>query len=243
MFQFAEVGGAVRDSLLGVKSKDVDFVAIPKNPEIHMNAEDAFHALVFHLQETGFKIFLETPQFFTVRAQVPDDHSLKERTNIADFVLARKDGPSSDGRHPDYVLPGTLMDDLSRRDFTINSMAILDGELIDPFGGQVDLEARLIRFVGDPHDRIAEDGLRVMRTLRFSITKNMNLHYYTWDIIDTDFAAKMLMKVSIERIRGELEKMFAANTLKTIELLNELDSNVKKSIFRDGLRLMPTLKQ
>jgi len=243
MFQFAEVGGAVRDSLLGVKSKDVDFVAIPKNTEMHKNAEDAFHALVFHLEETGFKIFLETPQFFTVRAQVPECHSLRERTNVADFVLARKDGPSSDGRRPDYVLPGTLMDDLSRRDFTINSMAILDGELIDPFGGQEDLEARLIRFVGDPHDRIAEDGLRVMRALRLSITKNMNLHYYTWEIIDTDFASRMLMKVSIERIRDELEKMFAANTLKTIELLNELNPNVKKSIFRDGLRLMPTLKQ
>ena len=237
MFQFAEVGGAVRDSLLGVKSKDVDFVAIPKNPEIHMNAEDAFHALVVHLQETGFKIFLETPQFFTVRAQVPEGHSLRERTNVADFVLARKDGPSSDGRHPDYVLPGTLMDDL-----TINSMAILDGQLIDPFGGQEDLEARLIRFVGDPHDRIAEDGLRVMRALRFSITKNMYLQHYTWENISTDFAARMLMKVSIERIRDELEKMFAVNTLKTIELLNHLNSITQRSIFRDGLRLMPTLK-
>ena len=98
------------------------------------------------------------------------------------------------------------------------------------------------RFVGDPHDRIAEDGLRVMRALRFSITKNMYLQYYTWENINTDFAARMLMKVSIERIRDELEKMFAVNTLKTIELLNNLNSNVKKSIFRNGLRLMPTLK-
>jgi tRNA nucleotidyltransferase/poly(A) polymerase len=83
----------------------------------------------------------------------------------------------------------------------------------------------------------------LMRALRFAITKNMYLHYYTWDNINTDFAAKMLMKVSIERIREELEKMFAANTPKTIELLNELNSITQRSIFRDGLRLMPTLKQ
>ena len=240
MFQFAEVGGAVRDKFLGVNSKDVDFVAVPTQK--FDTADDAFNALVAHLKETGFKVFLETPEFFTVRAQVPDGHSLKERTNVADFVLARKDGPSSDGRRPDFVLPGTLMDDLQRRDFTVNAMAILDGELIDPFGGREDLDNRLIRFVGNPMDRIAEDGLRVMRALRFHITKGFDVDVETWDAVNSEFAAEMLMKVSTERIREELDKMFFFNTVQSMETLSDVRRSLKRAIFRDGLRLMPTLK-
>jgi len=243
MFQFAEVGGAVRDKFLGVDSKDVDFVAIPEDNSVFVDAHSAFTALCIHLKLKGFKVFLETPEFFTVRAQVPDDHPLKERTDIADFVLARKDGPSSDGRRPDFVLPGTLMDDLQRRDFTVNAMAILDDELIDPFGGQSDLDEMLLRFVGDPTQRIAEDGLRVMRALRFMVVKGFDMDMDTWDAINSDFAAEMLTKVSVERIREELEKMFFANTLWSMTVLNDLNPEVKNAIFRDGLRLMPTLKK
>ena len=241
MFQFAEVGGAVRDKFLGIDSKDVDFVAVPTQQ--FDTADDAFDALVEHLKEQGFKIFLETPQFFTVRAQVPDGHVLKERTNVADFVLARKDGPSSDGRRPDFVLPGTLMDDLERRDFTVNAMAILDGELIDPFGGRDDLKNNLLKFVGNPRDRIVEDGLRVMRALRFHVTKGFDIDADTWDAVNSDFAAEMLMKVSVERIREELEKMFFADTLWSLNVFTSVRSSVQKAIFRDGLRLMPTLRQ
>jgi tRNA nucleotidyltransferase/poly(A) polymerase len=240
MFQFAEVGGAVRDSLLGLDSKDVDFVAVPT--ETFSSASVAFDALVAHLKEKGFKVFLETPQFFTVRAQVPEGHSLRSRTTVADFVLARKDGPSSDGRRPDFVMPGTLLDDLERRDFTVNAIARLDGQLIDPFGGQEDLQNNLLRFVGNPQDRIAEDGLRVMRALRFHITKGFDVEVNTWDAVNSEFAAEMLMKVSVERIREELEKMFFVNTLWCIDVLNTVHSSVQRSIFRDGLRLMPTLR-
>jgi tRNA nucleotidyltransferase (CCA-adding enzyme) len=135
------------------------------------------------------------------------------------------------------------MDDLQRRDFTVNAMAILDGELVDPFGGRSDLEAGLLRFVGDPTQRIAEDGLRVMRALRFFVTKGFNMDADTWDAIDSDFAAEMLTKVSVERIREELEKMFFSNTLWSMGVLNELNPEVQNAIFRDGLRLMPTLKK
>lgn len=250
MFQFAEVGGAVRDKFLGVDSKDVDFVAVPENPDMFVNAESAFTTLCVHLKLKGFKgfetnngDFIKKPEFFTVRAQVPDGHPLKERTNVADFVLARKDGPSSDGRRPDFVLPGTLMDDLQRRDFTVNAMAILNGELVDPFGGRSDLEAGLLRFVGDPTQRIAEDGLRVMRALRFMVVKGFDMHEDTWDAINSDFAAEMLTKVSTERIREELEKMFFSNTMWSMRVLNDLNPEVQNAIFRDGLRLMPTLKK
>jgi len=243
MFTFAEVGGAVRDKFLGLDSKDVDFVAIPEDPSIFEDANWAFAALCINLHEHGFKIFLETPEFFTVRAQVPDGHPLKQRTNVADFVLARKDGPSSDGRRPDFVLPGTLMDDLQRRDFTVNAMAILDGELVDPFGGREDLNNNLLRFVGDPKERIVEDGLRVLRAMRFCVTKGFNIEEETWDAVNSDFAAEMLHKVSIERIRDELEKMFLADTVFTMELLDDVRLTMKDAIFRDGLRLMTTLKK
>jgi tRNA nucleotidyltransferase/poly(A) polymerase len=243
MFTFAEVGGAVRDKFLGLDSKDVDFVAIPVNPKMFANADEAFVTLVNVLKVDGFDVFLETPQFFTVRAQVPDWHPLKQRTNVADFVLARKDGPSSDGRHPDFVLPGTLMDDLQRRDFTVNAMAILDDELVDPFGGREDLNSNLLRFVGDPKERIAEDGLRVLRAMRFCVTKGFDIEPNTWGAVNSDFAAEMLHKVSVERIRDELEKMFLANTVFTMELLADVRRKMKEAIFRDGLRLMPTLKK
>ena len=243
MFQFAEVGGAVRDKFLGVDSKDVDFVAIPDDEINFLDANSAFAFLCTHLKAEGFKVFLETPEFLTVRAQVPDGNPLKERTAVADFVLARKDGPSSDGRRPDFVLPGTLMDDLQRRDFTVNAMAILNDELIDPFGGREDLDHNMLRFVGNPNDRIAEDGLRVMRALRFHITKGFDVDVETWDAVNSDFGAEMLMKVSVERIRDELEKMFLFDTVLTMETLSDVRMNLKKAIFRDGLRLMPTLKK
>lgn len=248
MFEFAEVGGAVRDKFLGVDSKDVDFVAVPTQK--FDTADDAFNALVAHLKETGFKgfetnkgEFIIKKEFFTIRAQVPEGNPLKERTNRADFVLARKDSKNSDGRRPDFVLPGTLMDDLTRRDFTVNAMAMMNGELIDPFGGREDLDNNLLRFVGNPNDRIAEDGLRVMRALRFCVTKGFDVESQTWDAVNSEFAAEMLMKVSTERIREELEKMFLFNTVQSMETLSDVRRSLKKAIFRNGLRLMPTLKK
>lgn len=242
MFHFAEVGGAVRDLLLGLESKDVDFVAFPADEITFGSAEAAFAFLVLHLKEQGFRIFLETPQFFTVRALVPDDHPLSQRTRVADFVLARKDGPSTDGRRPDFVLPGTLMDDLQRRDFTVNAMAVLDGELIDPFKGHKDISNNVLRFVGDPFERITEDGLRVMRALRFHVTKGFDIDDETWEAVNSDFAASMLMKVSVDRIREELEKMFLSDTLFSLRVLSAVKVSLKEAIFRDGLRLMPTTK-
>jgi tRNA nucleotidyltransferase/poly(A) polymerase len=82
-----------------------------------------------------------------------------------------------------------------------------------------------------------------MRALRFSVTKGFDIDADTWDAVNSDFAAEMLMKVSVERIREELEKMFLANTLWSLRLLNDVNREVQEAIFRDGLRLTPTLKQ
>lgn len=240
MFTFFEVGGCVRDSLLGLTSKDVDFSVVAQ-PGLFQDAASAFEALESDLAQQGFKIFESRPEFLTIRAQVPLGHVLRERTNVADFVLARKDGPYSDGRRPDFVLPGTLQDDIFRRDFSINALARnTRGEIIDLVGGVDDLESQTLRFVGNSLERVSEDGLRVMRCFRFFITKGFNVAEETWAVCTSEFGAEMLSRVSAERVREELNKMFRANTLHSLRLLGELPRFTQEAIFRDGLRLDAT---
>ena len=232
--RFFEVGGCVRDDLLGIPSKDVDFVC----------EAPSFEAMEQHLREEGFKLYLVTPEFVTIRCSVPKSHPLRERCKDADFVLARRDGPTADGRRPQFVEAGTLADDLARRDFTVNALARdIDGKIIDLHGGVEDLENRLLRFVGDPMERIREDGLRVMRGWRFSITKGFEVEGETLKALRSEEAARMLSCVSLERIREELEKMLAHNTLASIDLLHDMSEGMLQAIFREPLRLSATMKK
>ena len=230
-----EVGGAVRALLMGVETNDVDFVVLAPS----------FEEMRQDLVDNGFGIWLETPEFLTIRAHVPDTMpELQARTRDADFVLARKDSATSDGRRPDFVEAASLHEDLARRDFTMNAIARnpLTGEIIDPFGGQDDIANGLIRFVGNAEDRVREDGLRVMRAFRFSVTLGFHLMFDTSVVCVSTFGAEMLMKVSTERIREELNKMLKADTLATIMLLSNLPRHTQDAIFRDGLRLSATMK-
>jgi len=241
MFTFYEVGGAVRDKFLNIKSKDVDFSAVPSVNFSTIN--EAFYALESYLEDSGFQIFESRFEFLTIRARVPHNHILKSRTDVADFVVARKDGPSSDGRHPDYVIPGNIYDDLSRRDFTVNAMAIDEnGILIDPHNGFQDLKELRLKFVGDPKKRISEDGLRVIRAIRFQVTKNLLVDEATRNIINSDLAREMLAKISIERVYVELDKMFSFDSVLSLNLLSRDYQKLHSSIFRNNLRLQPTLK-
>lgn len=234
--ELLEIGGCVRDELMGVSSKDVDFVVIAPS----------FEAMRERIVEEGFTIFLDTPEFFTIRAGVPKDHPLRARTRDADFVWARKDSATSDGRRPDFVEPGTLLDDQARRDFSMNAIARdpFTGELIDPFGGVQDIKDGIIRFVGRPEDRIREDGLRVMRGFRFMITKGMTLDSLTAEAMHSDLAIEMLGKVSIERMQVELDKMLNHDMERTMDLLvKDLRRDMLKMILRDRLRLTTTMKK
>lgn len=231
-----EVGGCIRDELMGQHTKDVDFTVIAPS----------FDAMRQHLVAEGFKIHVETEQFHTIRAGVPKGHPLRERTKDADFVWARKEGPSSDGRHPDWVEPGTLHDDLARRDFTMNAVARdVNGDLIDPFGGIVDIERRELNFVGDPMERIHEDGLRVMRGFRFMVTKGVSPSRPTFDALHSREAASMLRRVSKERIKDELDKMFMFDPCHAVTIVGNLSPLHKQAIFsgpNGPLRMMATLK-
>ena len=240
VFQFFEVGGCIRDELLGMTSKDVDFSVVTDDS---CPIENAFENLKFWMEQNSFNICEVKEEFHTIRAKVPNGHPLQSRTQVADFVLARKDGPSSDGRHPDWVTTGTLLDDLSRRDFTVNAIArTTDGELIDPFNGQSDLQNRILRFVGDPEQRICEDGLRVLRGFRFAITKELSIESNTMDALFSDLAIEMIRKVKPDRIREELNKMLKFDSLRTVNMIssNPFMWNV---ILRDGVRLEATQAQ
>lgn len=231
-----EVGGAVRDELMGLRSKDVDFAV----------EAPSFQAMLDHIQkDLGLKVFLAKEEFLTIRAGVPEGHKLRERCKDADFVLCRKDGPSTDGRRPDFVEPGTILDDLARRDFSVNAIARdpFTGELIDPHGGRNDLATRTLRFVGRPEARIREDGLRVMRAFRFVVTKGFAMEDETHWAVRSPVAVQMLSCVSVERIREELERMFAHNTMAALDMLAGLHREMRTAIFREGLRLTPTLAQ
>jgi hypothetical protein len=229
-----EVGGAVRDRLMGIESDDVDFAV----------TADSYDAMKRHLESEGFRIFQESPEFVTIKAQPPEGHPLRERTMSADFVLARRDGPSSDGRRPDYTEPGSLEDDLARRDFTVNAIAEApDGRLIDPHGGQQDIESKTLRFVGDPMTRIKEDGLRALRGFRFMVTKDLTPDPATWDAITSPEAAQMLQSVSKERVSAELTKMLDYDTRSAVRMLGSLPEATLDAIFRDGVRLAPTMKK
>lgn len=242
--EFFKVGGCVRDELMGLRTKDIDFTVVIDRPSL--TAEEGFNLLLDRLAADGFKVFKSDLPYLTIRAQFPPE--MQEQfggVRDADFVIARKDGPSSDGRRPDWVKLGMLEDDLARRDFTMNAIAQrVDGSLIDPFGGQADIEDGFIRFVGSAYDRIAEDGLRVLRAFRFAVTKNMKFATSTrLALHDHVLPAKMLHSVAEEKIAIELEKMFMRDTIASMELLSQLPLQTQEAIFRGEVKLTATMKK
>lgn len=255
--EFFEVGGCIRDEILGIPSKDIDFSVVMDPSEViprrgkggKLIPQTPFEVMDAELQRRGFRIWKRDPEFFTIRAQFP-----KPGGNLAliknewagldaDFVLSRRDGEYTDNRRPDSVELGTLHDDLARRDFTMNAIAKdAQGNLIDPFGGQEDIADRIIRAVGDARQRIiAEDALRGMRALRFSIQKDFDIDDRVALVLLSQEFREALGNIAIERVQGELEKMFAVSTVETLQIIR--DFRLENTLFSNtGLRLMPTMK-
>ena len=124
-----------------------------------------------------------------------------------EITTYRCDGAYSDGRHPDQVrFVSSLEEDLARRDFTVNAMAMdREGRIADPFGGQQDLADGLLRAVGDPEKRFREDGLRILRALRFAAVLDFALAERTGEALRS--RKELLRSVSAERIFAEWKKM------------------------------------
>ena len=178
------VGGCVRDLLLGRTPGDVDICTSAPPEELLQIFPSAI--------PTGLRHGTVT---------VPG-----ERANV-EITTFRREGRYSDGRRPDTVAFDVgLTEDLARRDFTINAMALAeDGTVIDPFGCQADLAAGLVRCVGDPDRRFQEDGLRLLRAVRFAAQLGFTLEAGTAAALARN--AQMLDRVSGERVKAELEKI------------------------------------
>jgi hypothetical protein len=135
----------------------------------------------------------------------------------------RIEGRYSDNRHPDSVkFAKTIEEDLSRRDFTVNAIAVsLNGSIVDPFGGQKDIQQSVIRAVGDPVARFGEDALRMMRAVRFATSLNFTIDGATLAAI-TEHSAS-LKTISAERVRDELIKIIdASRAFEGIQLLEDV---------------------
>jgi len=130
----------------------------------------------------------------------------------------RRDGAYTDGRRPDSVsFDAGLLDDLKRRDFTVNAMAMdIKGVVTDPFGGRGDLDKGIIRAVGDPAARFSEDALRMLRAVRFSARFGFDIEPRTLAAIHA--CAPLCAKLSAERVRDELIKILAAKSAAHVEL-------------------------
>ncbi len=230
MIKIYEVGGSIRDSFLGLSNKDLDYsVEAP-----------SFEFMLEYIERTHKKVFLVKPEYLTVRA-------LDHNGEVKDYVMCRKDGAYSDQRRPDVVEIGTIYDDLSRRDFRVNAIAreVESGLIIDPHGGVADLKEGLLRAVGSTRERFKEDPLRMLRAIRFAITKGLTLDAEIVIILRSPQWAKEIKTVSVERIREEIYKCFKFDTAKTLFFLNEHCSReLIEVIFEDNLLwLKPSLEK
>lgn len=185
-FEAYLVGGCVRDLLRGAQPHDWD-ITTSARPEEVQAVFSQNTVLTTGLRHGTVTVLLENTPY--------------------EVTTYRMDGAYSDGRRPDSVLfVDALESDLARRDFTINAMA-MDGRgaLRDPFGGQPDLNARLVRCVGDAERRFQEDGLRVMRALRFAACLDFSIQEETTAAIHR--CRSHLSHVAGERIQAELFRL------------------------------------
>ena len=203
------VGGSVRDSLLGKECHDYD-ITTNALPEKTLE-------LFEHCAPTGLKHGTVT--------------ILSEEA--VEVTTYRSESSYKDHRHPDTVkFVTTLEEDLARRDFTINAIAYHpDLGIVDPYHGQVDLENKVIRCVGNPNQRFEEDALRMMRAYRFCAQLDFQLDSKTKQAIKENQA--LIQCISIERIRDELIRILQMNPYvveQMVDLLEPIIPELKRSL-------------
>lgn len=203
MVKYFLVGGTVRDKLMGLVPKDLDYAV----------ECSSYEEMRQSILDRGGKLYLEKPEYLTIRAKIPG-------LGDADFTACRKEGAYSDCRHPDSVEMGTIYEDLSRRDCRCNAIAQDEqGNYIDPYNGREDIKYRILRCVGSTNERFREDALRILRVMRFCITKDFRMSEEIEEAMFDSNLIKLLWTISQERIREELHKCFAHDTLSTLEML------------------------
>ena len=185
-FEAYMVGGCVRDGIMGRKCNDID---------VTTNALPEQMIEVFK----GYKVIPTGIKHGTVTVLCGGE--------AFEITTYRIDGEYSDHRRPDEVrFTSDIADDLSRRDFTVNAVAMdRHGNMVDPFGGKADMEAGIIRCVGDPQKRFNEDALRILRAVRFSSQLGFEIDSATAEAVRS--MKGQLDGISRERVRDELDKL------------------------------------
>jgi len=206
------VGGSVRDILMNQEPKDWDITTNALPEQILKIFVDARYENIFGTV------------LLPIRALAKGDELKGKLEDVIEITTYRSEQGYSDRRHPDTIRFETELDkDLERRDFTINALALDPGnknEVIDLFGGQKDIKAKIIRAVGEPTDRFKEDALRMLRAVRFSSQLGFELEPKTQRAITK--LAGSLKFVSKERIRDEFVKIIASErAYEGIMLLHE----------------------
>lgn len=223
-FEAYVVGGCVRDMLLGKEPSDWDITT---------------NALPEQIQEV-FPDSLYENNFGTVAVKT---RSEVEELKIVEITTYRVEGTYTDYRRPDEVhFAQTIEEDLSRRDFTVNAIALHahkasrgEVDIIDPFGGEVDLQKKILRAVGDPGSRFEEDALRMMRGVRLACQLDFELEPDTYEALRNK--AALLQNISQERIRDEFEKLIMTPRAGWgIELLR--DSGLLQYVFPELLEMV-----
>lgn len=187
-FEIYVVGGAVRDFLMGKSVYDWDFTTNAKPKQILKLIPDGFYDNVFGTVGIKYEDFEKPFEITTFRTE----------------------GTYSDNRRPDKVTWGkTLKEDLQRRDFTINAIALdQNKKIIDPFDGQGDLNKKIIRAVGDSNERFLEDALRMMRAIRIASELNFSIEESTLTAISNN--SSLINKIAKERVKTELFKILSS---------------------------------
>jgi len=180
------VGGCVRDHYLGKEPHDYDFCT-PYTPDEMENRINA----------SGNTVINVGKKFGTL--------GIKYGRDIIEVTSFRKESYKPGSRKPDVVFVGDIIDDLARRDFTINSMAMAGEELIDPFGGLNDMKAKIIRATGNPTERFKEDPLRMLRACRFAGQLGFDIEEQTFKKMKEH--SQLIIGVSQERWAQELDKL------------------------------------
>ena len=203
------VGGCVRDSILGKKPKDWDITTSAKPEEV----KSLFKKTI----DTGIK-------HGTVTVMVKGEGY--------EVTTYRIDGEYEDGRHPKTVkFTSNLVEDLKRRDFTINAMAYNDeAGVVDCFDGIGDLNKKIIRCVGEAKERFTEDALRMLRAVRFAAVLDFSIDTETKAAIEE--LAESITKISRERIQVELDKLITSKHPEKI--LDIYDTGLMKWIFEEA---------
>lgn len=186
-FEIYAVGGAVRDLIMGEATRNWDFTTNATPEEILKLFPDGFYDNIFGT--------VGIPQV---------------NGEVYEITTYRTERDYSDRRHPDVVRWGeSLEEDLARRDFTINAIAFDGEKIIDPFGGQKDIQDKIVRAVGDPEKRFSEDALRLLRAVRIATQLGFLIEDKTFQAMENNTG--LIAKISGERIKEELFRILESD--------------------------------